>query len=162
MPPDGAAGAGGAEADAGGAGGFGGAGGAAGAPTGDGGTGAVCEQPHMDRVWATVTAENGPMAVEAIAPGEVWGTTTWQLFRWNGTGWDAVPAPFAWGTNGGLVRGSVDRCLAHVIARGRDRDRVAGPQPERRLAVDHVPGGHCPARVVQRVVAVSLGWRPMD
>jgi len=71
----------------------------------DAGT-AICQQPSPDNVWATITPGVSPTFVEAIAPGEVWGTSVGRLQRWSGTGWNDVAVPISWSSSVGVVAGS--------------------------------------------------------
>jgi hypothetical protein len=67
----------------------------------------ICEPAQTGDVWASLHFTNPPSAVEAIAPGELWGTASnGKLLRFNGTDWTSVPAPFTWAATHALIRGS--------------------------------------------------------
>ena len=72
----------------------------------DAGTGPICEQPSTSGVWGAITSTNSPLAVAAIAPGEVWGTGKQGVERWNGTAWVTLYTAFASSPYVGLVRGT--------------------------------------------------------
>jgi hypothetical protein len=102
----GSAGIGGGNAGSGGSAGFDGGTAGSGGAGFDGG-GLVCDPAPMDDVWASLRFTNPPSTVEAIAPGEVWGTASnGKLLRFNGTDWTTMPAPFTWVATRALVRGS--------------------------------------------------------